>query len=767
MKREDKLLILAGSFPPRTGGVPQALARLCRHMDPDRFAVVTGDDPGAPEVDKLLPYRVFRYDRRVRRGLFSRSPVAFFAATARYGLFAIRKAREIGATVVLAHNCDLHHVLVCHLLRLVLRLPCAMYFMGEDIPISGHTRKSDRARLPLMDRLDLLITISESSRQRLLALGQGREGIPIICQGVDTDCFTPGEGARLREELGIPSDAPVLLTVGRLDSRKGHEIVIRALASLGTAFPALRYVIVGAGPQEAALRALVQDLHVADQVLFLGFQPDDLLPEYYRMADIFVMPNRTMPGGDTEGFGLVFLEANACGRPVVGGRAGGAVDAIRHEETGLLVQPDDVPALAHALSALLGNPELRQRLGENGRRRALADFSTRGQAQRLWERLMRLPRRSRRDEPAVAEVPRMRSSDEERSGRISVVIPAFNAAATIIPAVEGALSQDLAPGEIIVVDDGSTDDTRETLQPFRDRVRYIFQPNQGIGGARNAGIEAASGELIALLDADDVWTSHHLRRHAELFRRDPELAVVFSRARLMDAQGALLPLRLPDDRIPGLTLEPVPGVENGYRLRGPVLNVLLNSSFLLPSAATIRSDVLRELGMFDWTMMRCEDRDLWYRLASRGYGFGFIDEETIRYRKTRLPAEENLLLLEHPELRVKPMRKLLADPALTDAETRKIAARKIAGMYHASAAFEFACGNTSKGRAHLRQAMSFCLRPVHLLGWLLSWLGTPGRRLATALHGTERLAEIGGAARFHAARPSERTLSDSSKRVRS
>jgi phosphatidylinositol alpha-1,6-mannosyltransferase len=196
----------------------------------------------------------------------------------------------------------------------------------------------------------------------------------------------------MRRELGIGAGDPVLLTVGRLDCRKGHDMVVAALPLLLKEFPALRYVIVGEGPEREKLAELAREKGVAERVLFAGFQPDERLAAYYRACDVFIMHNRALEN-DVEGFGLVFLEANACGKPVVGGRSGGAVEAVVHGVTGFLVEPNDAQGLVQTLRKLLGDSALRREMGMAGRRRAAEEFSNRGQAAKMWRRLAQVKQR--------------------------------------------------------------------------------------------------------------------------------------------------------------------------------------------------------------------------------------------------------------------------------------------------------------------------------------------------------------------------------------
>jgi phosphatidylinositol alpha-1,6-mannosyltransferase len=195
--------------------------------------------------------------------------------------------------------------------------------------------------------------------------------------------------AELRSELRLasPRAGPVVCSTGRLVARKGFDLVIRSVADLSTRFPHLQYVLAGDGPERPLLTQLARDLGVADRVHFLGAVDDLTKWAGYELADLFVMPNRAMGGTDWEGFGIVFAEAALAGRAAIGGRSGGAGDAIADGETGLLVDPESRLPLTAAIERLLEDPDLRCRLATAARARALTEFSEPALAARLEQAL--------------------------------------------------------------------------------------------------------------------------------------------------------------------------------------------------------------------------------------------------------------------------------------------------------------------------------------------------------------------------------------------
>jgi len=185
--------------------------------------------------------------------------------------------------------------------------------------------------------------------------------IRVVAPGVDHAFFGPGYRPQARRALGLPEDVPLLLFVGRIQPLKGADVAVRALAALAEHHRA-HLVIVGgpSGPRGeehlAALQGIVGDLGLTHRVRFESPQPHDLLSTYYRAADVCVVPSRS------ESFGLVALEAAACGTPVVAAAVGGLTTLVEEGRTGYLVEPSTPAAFADAVSAVLADPLLAERL---------------------------------------------------------------------------------------------------------------------------------------------------------------------------------------------------------------------------------------------------------------------------------------------------------------------------------------------------------------------------------------------------------------------
>lgn len=228
----------------------------------------------------------------------------------------------------------------------------------------------DRVRRALLQATDQLFPVSRFTGSLLAAEGLSSDRYTVVSNGTDPAHFAPRKTDSLRRSLGL-EDRLVLLFAGRLVPNKGVDTVLRALPALLATHPRLAFVIVGAGPDRARLEALAKQLGVHHACRFVGRVSFEDLPRYHSLADLFVTLSRQAPPA-VEGFGLVFLEAGACGTAVIGTASGGIPDAIIDGQTGQLVPPDDPGAFAEVASALLADPDRRAAFGAAGRRHVLS-----------------------------------------------------------------------------------------------------------------------------------------------------------------------------------------------------------------------------------------------------------------------------------------------------------------------------------------------------------------------------------------------------------
>jgi phosphatidyl-myo-inositol dimannoside synthase len=350
-----RILLVTNDFPPRPGGIQSFLFGLVSRLPADDVVVYTSQWRGWRAWDAAQPFRVVREDtsvllptpavrRRARQLLREHDcDVVWFGAAAPLGLLA-DSMRSAGARRVVAKT---------------------------------HGHEAGWAMLPgarqvlrrIASSVDVLTYLGDYTRLRLAAALRADDVAKLrrLAPGVDADVFRPGLGAEVREELGL-AGRPVVVCVSRLMPRKGQDTLIRALPALRKSAPDTALLLVGGGPYRSRLESLAADVGVRESVLFTGTVPWADLPAYYGAGDVFAMPCRSRLGGaDVEGLGIVYLEASACGLPVVAGDSGGAPDAVVEGVTGYVVDGRSVSLVADRVEALLVDSALGASVGAAGR----------------------------------------------------------------------------------------------------------------------------------------------------------------------------------------------------------------------------------------------------------------------------------------------------------------------------------------------------------------------------------------------------------------
>ncbi|MFF9404326.1 glycosyltransferase family 4 protein [Streptomyces anandii] len=359
-----KTLVVTNDFPPRPGGIQAFLHNMALRLDPERLVVYASTWKRGREgaeataaFDAEQPFTVVR-DRTTM-------------------LLPTPRVTRRAAGLLREHGCS--SVWFGAAAPLGLMAPALRRAGAERLVATTHGHEAGWAQLPaardLLRRIgqstDTITYLGEYTRSRIAAAltPEAAARMRQLPPGVDEKTFHPASGGdEVRARLGL-SDRPVVVCVSRLVRRKGQDTLIRAMPRILAAEPDTVLLIVGGGPYEKDLRRMAAETGVAGSVRFTGAVPWSELPAHYGAGDVFAMPCRTRRGGlDVEGLGIVYLEASATGLPVVAGDSGGAPDAVLDGETGWVVRGGSSEEAADRVTTLLGDAELRRRMGERGRR---------------------------------------------------------------------------------------------------------------------------------------------------------------------------------------------------------------------------------------------------------------------------------------------------------------------------------------------------------------------------------------------------------------
>lgn len=353
-----RLLEITNDFPPTIGGIENYTFSLLERWDPMELCVLTRAQDEWQSFDRGVSFRVERDHVRQllpRKRLLER---------------ATNLAREFGAEII-HFAAPLLPARLGPDLSEDLGIPYAVTLHGGEFVLAN--------RLPLVRGM-LTKALSQASVlicESTFVMEKAEEAFPQIPKawvpaGVDVDRFSPDGGRAFHP----PSDGPVIICVSRLVARKGPAILIEAMPEILKTHPTAHLLLVGGGPDRRRLKRLARAKGVASKVTLAGPRPWELVPDYYRSADVFAMPTRERFGGlETEGLPLAFLEAAASRLPLVGGKAGGVSDAVIEGETGLLVDGRDAAEVAGAIIGLLDDTQAATEMGIRARRKAMNAFT--------------------------------------------------------------------------------------------------------------------------------------------------------------------------------------------------------------------------------------------------------------------------------------------------------------------------------------------------------------------------------------------------------
>jgi phosphatidylinositol alpha-1,6-mannosyltransferase len=358
------ILLLTEIFPPTVGGSGRYFYELYSRLPPGVVTVVAPEHLDAAQFNPPSSIDLVRIPMTIGdRGLRTWQGLKFYLGVARR-LKAIIRERNIS---IVHCGRNLPEGFVGYLLKLMTGTPYLFYTHGEDIGVCYHSRELAWMTRRVMSGSAGAIANSNNTLRLLKEQWHfpGNKAY-VIQPGMDASRFAIADkDMSLRHRLGW-ANRKVILTVGRLQRRKGHDMLIRALSAIRAVHPTVLYAIIGTGQDESYLRELANTEGVAEAVQFLGSVTDTEMTVTYQQCDLFALPNREIQG-DIEGFGMVLLEAQACGKPVLAGNSGGTAETMNPGETGVVVDCTAPQPLADTIIELLADPDRLQAMGSAAR----------------------------------------------------------------------------------------------------------------------------------------------------------------------------------------------------------------------------------------------------------------------------------------------------------------------------------------------------------------------------------------------------------------
>ena len=350
-----KTLLLTENFPPKEGGSGRWFWELYSRLPNDKVLIVANDTPEGREFDNTHELDIVRIElESTEWGLASTKGLGFYWETIRKVLKLIKEhdIKEVHCGRVIPEG------VIARALKLLAGARYNCFVHGEDVETAATSREHSLLVKNVCKNASMLICNSENTANIVHKLGfDSGSKCEVLHPGVDTSRFeVAAPDTSFRQQMGW-SGKRVLLTVGRLQRRKGQDFLIKSMPALLKEFPDLFYAVVGRGECYDELISLVDQHKLHDNVCVYPDMDDEALIKCYQQCDIFILPNRTIDN-DIEGFGMVLVEAQVCGKPVIAGDSGGTRETMNIGKTGHIIDCSSTENLLNGLSPILRNREI-------------------------------------------------------------------------------------------------------------------------------------------------------------------------------------------------------------------------------------------------------------------------------------------------------------------------------------------------------------------------------------------------------------------------
>lgn len=497
---------------------------------------------------------------------------------------------------------------IVELNRQYTKLPIFVHFHGYDA--SKELRKQAIVSYYrwMGSRVTGVIAVSRPMARRLIDAGIPESKIKVIHYGVK-----PPE-----DVVSKPEKQPCrFICVCRLVAKKGLIYLLQAFKKAYSEVPDITLDIVGEGPVRRKIESFIAEHRLSHAVRLHGQKPNSFVSDILDESSVYVQHSITDPEtGDAEGLPNSILEAASHGLPIISTLHEGIPEAVQHGVTGFLVEECDVEKMAEYMMILAKDGELRKKMGLEGREKIIREGFTVDAMINSLREFMKL---------SYTSTSELTSVNQKQSGiclkrdkkLISICIPTFNRASLIKDAIDSALAQQCINLEVLVVDDGSTDNTANVISSYNDpRLRYIKKEHSGAPATRNRCIAEAKGEYIVWLDSDDVLLPETIKTYVEAIKEEPDIDVLYGDLIVTDAH---------------LNYKKSLSYKNWYRRSRDLISSLINENPVPNPGVMVRKKCYERFGNYDESFTRAHDYEFWVRIAGKAT-FKHVDKIVAKWR---------------------------------------------------------------------------------------------------------------------------------------
>ncbi|MGB9734617.1 MAG: glycosyltransferase [bacterium] len=484
---------------------------------------------------------------------------------------------------------------IIELNRQYTKLPIFVHFHGYDA--SQELRKQAIVSYYrwMSSQVTGIIAVSQPMARRLINVGIPESKIKVIHYGIE-----PPENV-----LSKPEKQPCkFICVCRLVAKKGLIYLLQAFKKAYSEVPNITLDIIGEGPLRRKIESFINEHRLSHVVRLHGQKPNSFVSDLLDESSVYVQHSITDPEtGDAEGLPNSILEASSHGLPIISTLHEGIPEAVQHGVTGFLVEECDFKKMAEYMVILARDGELRKKMGLAGREKIITEGFTVDAMIKSLRDFMNLSYITAPSELTSINQIQSEVFLETEKKFISICIPTFNRARLIKDAIDSVLSQQYSNYEIVIVDDGSIDDTANVISSYHNpRIRYIRKEHSGAPSTRNICIKEARGDYILWLDSDDVLLPGILQTYAETIDKSPDVDVLYGDLIVTDAH---------------LNNRKTLAYRDWYGKSKDLISSLINENPVPNPGVMIRKKCYERFGNYDESFTRAHDYEFWSRIAGR------------------------------------------------------------------------------------------------------------------------------------------------------